>query len=664
MDTKLEEMVGQPKFSTTLSALKDNLASTKRSRKQVFSIVVDSIVAVAALWAAYAIRFGEIFLDLTGTDYLFFVMPVFTVCIFAGLGVYRWVVRSSTQRLYIQLIKGSLLAALCLLVIMFLNPVNGPNPRSLFIIYGLLLASGTCGLRLLWQGLFDAGNRGMPIAIYGAGISGLQLESSLRGSDEYRPVCFIDDTASIHDSIVHGLPVYDGEASEELLLHKLEALEVAEIVIAIPSLSSVGYQKLLARLEGLGLPIRTLPSISELVSGRAKVTEIREISMKDILGRGEVPPIQELLGKRVTGKNVLVTGGGGSIGSELCRQIILQGPKCLTILDNSEPNLYHITEEINELLSQENMNPEDRLIPILGSVTDKSLLLRLFSRNKINTVYHAAAYKHVPIIEAQPEQGVVVNVFGTLKLVEAAIANDVEDFVLISTDKAVRPSNSMGASKRVAELILQAKAKTQNKTRISMVRFGNVLGSTGSVVPKFRKQIEAGGPVTLTHPDITRYFMTIPEASQLVLQASAVARGGDVFVLDMGEPMRIGELAETMIRLYNRRAEEAGQVVNKIDIVVSGLRPGEKMYEELFIGEQFNQTSVAKIFTAEEQWLQWKKLEVLLNSLNALLPNSNAVELKDALMNIVYDSEQKITNPSVIEILQKENNISNLIEIH
>ncbi len=633
-----------PAFSRTLSSLRDNLASTQRARKQLISIFVDSSVAIVALWAAYAIRYGYIYLDLTDVAYQFVIIPVLSVGFFSGLGVYRWVVRSSTSRLYSQLIKGSLMASLCLLVLMFLVPAKGFSSRSLFLIYGLLLVGGTCGLRLLWQGLFDAGKKGIPIAIYGAGIAGLQLESSLRGSSEYRPVCFIDDAVSIHDSLVHGLPVLSGTLSSELLAEKLAYLEATEIVIAIPSLSSVEYQKLLARLEGISLPMRTLPSIAEMVSGRAKRTEIREISMQDILGRSEVPPNLTLLGKRVTGKTVLVTGGGGSIGSELCRQIVKLNPARLIVIDNSEPNLYHISEELGAMLVESGRKPSELLLPLLGSVTDEPMLGRLFAKEKIDTVYHAAAYKHVPIVEAQPEQGIAVNVFGTLALVDTAIAYGAKDFVFISTDKAVRPSNSMGASKRVAELILQAKARKQIETRISMVRFGNVLGSTGSVVPKFKKQIEQGGPVTLTHPDITRYFMTILEASQLVLQASAIARGGDVFVLDMGEPMRIGDLADAMIQLYQRRAEEAGQESKEIEVVISELRPGEKMYEELFIGEAFNETTVAKVFTADEQWIEWDQLKGLLDSLRKLLDNPIATKLKDNLMSIVFHSSQATTN--------------------
>ena len=401
----------------------------------------------------------------------------------------------------------------------------------------------------------------------------------------------------------------------------------------MPSLSSADYRRIVDRLEQLELPLQTMPGFDELVADGARPDAIRDISIGDILGRPEVPPNLDLIGRRVAGRTVLVTGGGGSIGSELCRQIAKLGPRKLIVLDSSEANLYHITEELSDA--------DIDFLPRLGSITDRTLLERLMRAYPVDTVYHAAAYKHVPIIEAQPAQGVETNVFGTLAVLETAIAHGASDFVLISTDKAVRPTNAMGASKRAAELVLQAKARSGTATRISMVRFGNVLGSSGSVVPKFKRQIEEGGPITLTHPDITRFFMTIPEAAQLVLQASAIAKGGDVFVLDMGEPVRIIDLARTMVRLYGKRLENETGNGRDIAIVATGLRPGEKMYEELFIGDRHQPTVVNKVFTAEEASLPWYALRVRLDALADAMERNETDALLERLMALALDEHEQ-----------------------
>ena len=374
----------------------------------------------------------------------------------------------------------------------------------------------------------------------------------------------------------------------------------------------------------------------ELVSGTARADQIRDISIQDILGRQEVPPNPALMGACVTGRQVLVTGGGGSIGSELCRQILLLNPVALAVLDNSEANLYHITEELGPAVDAMADGQRPRFVPLLGSVTDERRVRAIFADNAIDTVFHAAAYKHVPIVEQQPELGVEVNVFGTQTVLDAAIDHGVGHFVLISTDKAVRPTNSMGASKRTAELILQARAAEVHGTRICMVRFGNVLGSSGSVVPKFKKQILAGGPITLTHPDITRFFMSIPEAAQLVLQAGAIAEGGEVFVLDMGDPVRIIDMARSMVNLYGKRlATETGDPLD-IAIVVEGLRPGEKMYEELFISCDHRETGVAKVFTADETWMDRTVLQSRLDRLASFVAHGDSVSVRAELLKLAF----------------------------
>lgn len=614
-----------------------NLANTGRTRKQVLGGVADTLLVVLSLWLAYSLRLGEAFTDLGSTWYLFILLPCLTLGTFAALGVYRWVVRSTNRRLFVQLVKGSLASALLLVLITYLLPPERGSPRSVFIFYGALLLIGTCSVRFLWQGFFDAGRRGEPIAIYGAGAGGRQLAALLAFGHEYRPVVFIDDAKALFGSTVLGLPVLDGEA--DTLAAALQRNEVCRIVLAMPSLSGKHYRQKLERLERLALPVQTVPAIDELMSGRARADDIRDVAIGDILGRAEVAPDIELLGRRLTGRSVLVTGGGGSIGSELCRQIVRLAPKRLVILDHGEANLYHISEE----LQRENIE----FLPRLGSVTDRRRVDRLLREFAIDTVYHAAAYKHVPIVEEQPWLGVETNVFGTLTLLDAAIANGVEDFVLISTDKAVRPCSAMGASKRAAELLLQAKAHSGIATRVSMVRFGNVLGSSGSVVPKFKKQIQAGGPITLTDPGITRYFMTIPEAAQLVLQASSIARGGDVFVLDMGEPMKILDLARTMTRLYGKRlAEETGDPCD-IAIVVEGLRPGEKMFEEMFITDTHRPTSVARIFTADEAWLPWEDLAGRLGELRDAADTDDADKLRDVLMRLAFEGHHGDPMPAM-----------------
>lgn len=618
------------RFSRTLDAHLHHLANTGRTRKQLLGAGADAVLVVLALWLAHSLRLGEAFSDFGGTWHLFALLPCVTVGTFAALGIYRWVVRSTNRRLFLQLAKGSLVSALLLVLITYLLPPERTSPRSLFMLHGVLLFIGTCSVRFLWQGFFDAGRRGEPIAIYGAGSAGRQLAAQLALGDDYRPRVFLDDALALHGTTVHGLPVIDGES--DTLAASLQRLEVARVVLAMPSLAGTRYRQKLERLERLALPVQTVPAIDELMSGRARADEIRDVAIGDILGRAEVAPDLDLLGRRVTGRSVLVSGGGGSIGSELCRQIARLAPERLIVLDHAEENLYHISEELRQL--------DISFVARLGSVTDARRVRHLLQAFAVDTVYHAAAYKHVPIVEEQPWLGVETNLFGTLTLLDAAIAEGVDDFVLISTDKAVRPGNAMGASKRAAELVLQAKAREGIATRVSMVRFGNVLGSSGSVVPKFRKQIKAGGPITVTDPGITRYFMTIPEAAQLVLQASAIASGGDVFVLDMGEPVKIIDLARTMTRFYGKRLVEDTGDPRDIAIVIEGLRPGEKMFEELFITDSHRPTSVPRIFTAEEAWLPWKELAAHLHALQAAAARDDAARLHAILMRLAFDGHQ------------------------
>lgn len=610
-----------------------NLANTGRGKKQIVSIFADCVICVTSLWLAYSLRFGQPFSDFYSTWYLWVLLPVVTATIFMSLGVYRWIVRSSNQLLNQQLAKGSLLSSIFLLIVIFLLPPDRINPRSVFIIYAMLLFLGSVSVRMLWKAAFDAGRKGEPIAIYGAGIAGQQLVRLLSQEGQYRPVLFIDDSEHIAGSTSCGLTVHHGKSKD--ITDLLKRNDVRSVILAMPSVSGSEYQEKVNYMVGLGFRVLTMPGISEIVSGAATVSQIRDVSISDILGRGEVAPDLALMSRRVTGKTVLVTGGGGSIGSEMCRQIISLRPKCLIILDNCEANLYHITEEMQHLQKSDVIN-ESNYQSCLGSVLDKRLLKDIMSTHKVDTIFHAAAYKHVPIVEAHPDQGVSVNVFGTRLVLDTAIEHCVANFVLISTDKAVRPTNVMGCSKRIAEMVLQSRARSQTNTRISMVRFGNVLGSSGSVVPKFKRQIQDGGPITLTHSEITRYFMTIPEAAQLVLQASAISKGGEVFVLDMGEPVRIEDLAVTMVRLYGKRLSRDTGNPKDIDIVIEGLRHGEKMYEELFVSEHSEKTAVAKISSAREDWLPADLLEPALDELVELSRNKEAASIRKLVMDLAF----------------------------
>jgi len=628
------------RFASVKSDILHKLTTVSRGRKQAISMFVDASLVMVSLWCAYSLRHGQPFSDFFHTWHIFLLLTVITVASLHVLGVYRWVVRSSNHRLFKKLAVGCGVSSLTLLALFFLVPPDRVNPRSLFVIYALVLMFSTICARIGWCAAFDVGSKGTPIAVYGAGSAGVQLVQLLSANNQHRPVVFIDDDRSLEKTTQLGLPIVYGR--DPRLKAILDRFEVGRVVMAMPSLSAADYHRKLEEIDELGLPVLTMPSVVELMTGQAQADDIRDVSISDILGRSEVPPDMELMARRVTGKTILVTGGGGSIGSEICRQIMALSPHRLVIVDNCEANLYHITEELGRERAKLTIADPAEFTPLLCSVLDENRMQRIFAKYRFDTVYHAAAYKHVPIVEAQPDQGVEVNVFGTLCVLDCAIDHNVSDFVLISTDKAVRPKNSMGASKRVAELVLQAKAASSNNTRISMVRFGNVLGSSGSVVPKFKQQILGGGPITLTHKDVTRFFMTIPEASQLVLQASAIARGGDVFVLDMGEPVRIEDLATTMVRLYGRKLQRDTGNGQDIDIVVEGLRPGEKLYEELFISDDSRDTEVAKIFTTNEVWVEWQELLPKLDEMRRCVSAQDSGALRKELMSLAFlkdDSE-------------------------
>jgi FlaA1/EpsC-like NDP-sugar epimerase len=570
--------------------------------------------------------------------WLFLAAPFIAIPLFIHFGMYRAVMRYFGNDALIAIIKAVSLSSLILGVVVYWYS-NHQNvvPRSIIFNYWWLSLIMVGGLRLAMRQYFLGDwftaaqhvpftNRddGLPrVAIYGAGAAGNQLVAALRMGRAMRPVAFIDDDNSIADRIISGLQVYKPKHIQRMI----DATGAQEILLAIPSANRGLRREILGFLEGFPLHVRSVPGFMDLASGRVKVDDIQEVDIADLLGRDAVPAQSDLLEHCIKDQSVLVTGAGGSIGSELCRQILTLQPTTLLLFEHSEFNLYSILSELEQRVARESLSV--RLLPILGSVRNQDKLLDVMKTWHVDTVYHAAAYKHVPMVEHNIAEGVLNNVIGTLNTAQAALQAGVANFVLISTDKAVRPTNVMGSTKRLAELTLQALSRELapvmfgdntnvsrvNKTRFTMVRFGNVLGSSGSVIPLFHKQIKSGGPLTVTHPKITRYFMTIPEAAQLVIQAGSMGQGGDVFVLDMGEPVKIVELAEKMIHLSGLSVRSDKNPHGDIAIAFSGLRPGEKLYEELLIGDDVEATQHPMIMTAREEHLDWDVLKVKLAEL-------------------------------------------------
>ncbi len=580
--------------------------------KVALLVALDCSLVPLALWGAYSLRLGTLYSDASMWLGLSLFLVALSVPVFAWQGLYRAVTRHFREDGFWLMARAAVWSGAVLAVATFVHQDHG-LPRSLFGIYAMLLftllvASRALAVRLLGG---RARSKGLPVAIYGAGEQGRQLAASLRLGQDYMPVVFIEQDPELKGRTIDSLEVLDPYRDD--LREVLVKQGVAEILLAV-ELSRSHRRSVLERLETLALRVRTVPSMENILSGKARLDQLEEVSVDDLLGRDAVPALPGLLDRCIRGRTVLVTGAGGSIGSELCRQVLQQGATCLVLLEHSEVALYTIEMELQKMLPQ--CGPGTALVPVLGSVQDATLVERLFREHAIGTVYHAAAYKHVPIVEANPFQGVCNNVLGTMVVAQAALRHGTSHFVLISTDKAVRPTNVMGASKRMAELVVQALAAKAPQTVFSMVRFGNVLGSSGSVVPLFRQQIAAGGPVTVTHPEVTRYFMTIPEAVQLVIQAGAMATGGDVFVLDMGKPVRIVDLAVKMIHLSGRRVRSEAQPNGDIEIKVTGLRPGEKLYEELLIGDAVGGTEHPRIMRAEEEFRPLSEVRTALDRLD------------------------------------------------
>lgn len=643
-----------------MDKIRNYLLSLTRRDKRVLQVVADVVLVWVALWLAFVVRLGidDMVNPLKAHPWLFVSAPLIAIPLFVRFGMYRAVMRYFGNDALIAIIKAVSLSSLVLAVVVYWYS-NHENvvPRSIIFNYwwlSLIMLGGLrLGMRQYFLGDWFSASQHVPftsrddglirVAVYGAGAAGNQLVAALRMGRVMRPVAFIDDDESIADRVISGLQVYKSDCIQGMI----DRTNAQEILLAIPSSSRGRRREILGLLEGFPLHVRSVPGFMDLASGRVKVDDIQEVDIADLLGRDSVPAQPELLEHCIKNKAVMVTGSGGSIGSELCRQILTLRPTVLVLYEHSEFNLYSILSELEQSIARESLSI--KLLPILGSVRNSKKLLDVMSVWKIDTVYHAAAYKHVPMVEHNIAEGVLNNVVGTLNTAQAALQAGVENFVLISTDKAVRPTNVMGSTKRLAEMILQALSRQLapvlfgdssnvarvNKTRFTMVRFGNVLGSSGSVIPLFHKQIKSGGPLTVTHPKITRYFMTIPEAAQLVIQAGSMGLGGDVFVLDMGEPVKIAELAEKMIHLSGLSLRSDKNPHGDIEVEFTGLRPGEKLYEELLIGDNVVATPHPMIMSANEDFLSWEDLKNRLSVLLDSVDNDDYARVRQLLRDTV-----------------------------
>lgn len=605
-----------------------DMLTMSRLKKRILSVSIDIVLLVSSCFAAYFIRNKN--LDLLKNEQFLFWMVVMVCCtlyVFVKLGLYRAVIRYMGSQALLAVMGGVICAGLFLQLALILSGLVYPISAHLNFMFFSLITVGGSRLLLRWLVKSRGRKSNHKVLIYGAGASGRQLLLALENSVEFRAVAFVDDDPSLHGVVIKDVKVYSPKAIGRLLHEK----GISRILLALPSIGRSQRVDILNSLEPLGVPVLTIPGMADLVDGKMKIDELQDVRIEDLLGRDPVAPIGKLMTANISGKVVMVTGAGGSIGSELCRQIIKQHPKQLILFEQSEFGLYDIDKDLSNRINENDLDVQ--LLPILGSVQDRVRLAQVMTGYNVQTVYHAAAYKHVPLVEYNVTEGVRNNIMGTWYTAEAAVDAGVETFVLISTDKAVRPTNVMGTTKRFAELVLQAIAKRQQRTRFCMVRFGNVLGSSGSVVPLFRKQIKNGGPITLTHEDITRYFMTIPEAAQLVIQAGAMGAGGDVFVLDMGEPVRIYDLALKMINLSGLRPKNKSMPDGDIEIKVTGLRPGEKLYEELLISGNEVPTRHPRIRSANEVYLEWSEMQTLLIKLQSCCDSYDVDGIRRIMLN-------------------------------
>ncbi len=627
--------------------MKNQLISLSRLGKQSIVLLVDAFSILLAVWLAYSLRLERLHIP-EGTEFLVYILPlVIAIPIFIRMGLYRAVFRYAGQHALWSIARAVFFYGLAFFALIIswdylsLPKSAAVIPRSLGILQPIILLVLIVLSRSLAR-VWLAGHASISkksqrrTLIYGAGVSGAQIGSSLQKSGQYYLVGYLDDDSQLRHKTINGLTIY-GIDEIDVLINKFG---ITDILLALPSIQQSRRNEILSDLRRFHVHVRSLPSMADLAEGKVKVSDIRELDVVDLLGRNPVTPNKELFEKNIKNQVVMVTGAGGSIGSELTRQILFSRPKTLILLEQSEFSLYALDAELRVRIKDDNL--DTKLVSLLGNVRQYDWLKKICTTWQINTIYHAAAYKHVPIVEQNVTEGVLNNVWGTLNTARAAIESGVDQFVLISTDKAVRPTNVMGASKRLAEMALQALAnQTGVRTQLSMVRFGNVLGSSGSVVPLFRSQINSGGPVTVTHHEVTRYFMTIPEAAQLVIQAGAMASisgvlgQGSVFVLDMGEPVKIIDLAQRMIELSGFNLQDEKNPDGDIAIEVVGLRPGEKLYEELLIGDNPMPTEHPGIMKAQETFIAWSELEKELITLQESLNAGDAQAIYKHLKHLV-----------------------------
>ena len=622
------------------NSLQHLLDDLSRRRKQSISVVADLVMLPLCLYVAFALRLGDWTPNVAPFWSAFIVCVGVAIPTFTRLGLYRQVVRYMGNYSIIVMIKGSLVTATSIGVLSLFTyytrtPFDPVFPRSVPVIFWLLILLYTSGSRFAVRGYLQRLTRSYtrePVIIYGAGSQGAELVRLLKQQAHYQPIAFIDDDRKLQKSSIDDLIVHPPRLLEKLLKDH----DVKQVLVAV-SRDSEGRRDIVEFLENFAVRIRLIPDISELMAGTVNVANLRDVGIEDLLGRDEVEPLEHLLSGSVKQQNVLVTGAGGSIGAELCRQILQQEPSMLVLMDMSEFSLFEIHRELTASAEAQGLT-----VPIgtvLGSVSDVSLMRRTFNRYQVETIYHAAAYKHVGLVENNVIQGIKNNTFGTLYCAQAAMDCGVSKFILISTDKAVRTTSVMGATKRMSEMILQALQQESEKTRFAMVRFGNVLGSSGSVVPLFSEQIDRGGPLTVTHPEVTRYFMTIPEAAQLVLQAASMGDAGDIFMLDMGQPTKIIDLAYRMVRLKGLSVKNKEHPLGDIEIEFTGLKPGEKLHEELLVGGGVTGTEHRKIMRAQDSYLPWTELRGALATLEQACDTFDYGAIKQFLEGLVEGAD-------------------------
>ena len=612
--------------------LKQEILALRTSSKTAIIFLTDFFIFLISGYLALVVENGRLFYPELIEVFKVSWLPVLGIIILVFLGAYKSIIRFIDFSAIFRLIRGLVLLMILSSLIIFggfgFKEFYGAVALDSWIMGWLFSVILIIGSRLMAHAYFSEAVVDSRVIIYGAGSAGIQLATALKVSQEMQPIAFVDRDKSLHNSYVGGLKILPPSALEKLVRKK----KVDEVLIAIPSASKSVLRSLLSEVEDYSIKVRILPGLAELAQGKVVVSELKEVDISDLLGRFEVDASQELLNKNVKEKIVLVTGAGGSIGSEISRQVAKIGPKKIILLDSNEYSLYAIKQDLELNFS------ETDAYSILGNVTNSKKMNDICKIFNIDTIYHAAAYKHVPLVEENPFEAVFNNIIGTKVCAEAALKNEVETFVLISTDKAVRPTNIMGASKRFAELILQsidANETSNPKTKMTMVRFGNVIGSSGSAIPLFQQQIKKGGPITVTHPDVLRYFMSIPEAAELVIQAGAMGTGGDVFVLDMGEPVKILDLAKRLVSLSGLELKDKANPNGEIEIIFTGLRPGEKLYEELLIGNNVNTTKHKKVLRAEEDYLTTAELDSFLELIKQEEKNNDVAALKKILKKAI-----------------------------